>query len=168
MTTSPLISDPPPWCEIRLGERSMRYRRLGAGRPVVLLSALPATDAIWPEALEAIAAKHRVYAPDLSSEMAGIGPWLREFLDGVGAEHPTLIATSTLCIPALEYALLDPYRLQSLILIPDGSVDDTGLDGTLGTANGSATLPILVTRREHPSGSAAELLMRFLHRPDQR
>ena len=154
-----------PWCEIRLGERVTRYRRLGTGRPVVLLSTAPSAEALWPEAIDAVAAVHRIYAPEIPTNVAGFGPWLRGFMDGVGAERPSVIATSALCIPALEYALFDPYRLHSLILVPDGAVDETGLDGTIGAANGSATLPILVLRREHPSGSAVEMLMRFLRQP---
>jgi hypothetical protein len=146
----------------------MRYRRLGAGRPVVLLSSDSPGEAIWPEALAAIAALHRVYAPELQADQPGIGPWLRDFMDGVGADRPAIIATSSYCIPALEYALADPYRLHSLVLIPDGAVAETGLDGIIGTGNGAATLPILVTRREHPAGAATGLLTRFLHRPVQR
>lgn len=154
-----------PWCEIRLGERVTRYRRLGTGRPVVLLSPAPLADVLWPEALDAIAARHRIYVPELPTDNGKFGPWLRGFMDGVGADHPTLVAASSLCIPALEYALLDPYRIQGVVLVPDGSVDETGLDGTIGAANGGATLPILVLRREHPAGSAAELLTRFLRQP---
>jgi hypothetical protein len=159
-------TDTPPWCEIRLGERVTRYRRLGTGRsPVVLLSTAPVAEPLWPEALEAVAAHHRIYAPEIPSNIAGFGPWLRGFMDGVGAERPAIVATASLCIPALEYALLDPYRIRGLVLIPDGVVDETGLDGTISSANGSATLPILVLRREHPAGSAVELLMRFLRQP---
>ena len=154
-----------PWCEIRLGERVTRYRRLGTGRPVVLLSPAPMAQALWPEVLDAIAARHRIYAPELPTDNGSFGPWLRGFMDGVGADHPSVVAASSLCIPALEYALFDPYRIHSLTLIPDGSVDETGLDGTLGAANGAATLPILVMRREHPAGSAVELVTRFLRQP---
>src|SRR5262245_5309781 len=154
-----------PWCEIRLGERVTRYRRLGTGRPVVLLSTAPVAEPLWPEALDAVAAQHRIYAPEIPANLAGFGPWLRGFMDGVGAERPVLVARSAFCIPALEYALLDPYRIQSLVLVPDGAVDETGLDGSIGTPNGAATLPILVLRREHPAGSAVELLTRFLRQP---
>ena len=151
-----------PWCEIRLGERVTRYRRLGTGRPVVLLSTAPLAEPLWPEATDAVSAVHRIYAPEIQTNVAGFGPWLRGFMDGVGAERPTIIATSNLCVAALEYALLDPYRIHSLVLVPDGAVDETGLDGRITTTDGEATLPILVLRREHPAGSAVEMLMRFL------
>lgn len=154
-----------PWCEIRLGERVTRYRRLGTGRPVVLLSTAPLAEPVWPEALEAVAAIHRIYAPEIPSNVKGFGPWLRGFMDGVGAERPSIIATSSLCIPALEYALFDPYRIHSLVLVPEGAADETGLDGTISAANSDATLPILVLRREHPAGSAVETLIRFLRQP---
>lgn len=155
----------PPWCEIRLGERVTRYRRLGTGRPVVLLSTAPLAEPLWPEALDAVAAVNRIYAPEIPQNVAGFGPWLRGFMDGVGAERPSVIASSSLCIPALEYALFDPYRIHSLVLVPDGAVDETGLDGRITTTDGGATLPILVLRREHPAGSAVEMLMRFLRQP---
>lgn len=154
-----------PWCEIRLGERVTRYRRLGTGRPVVLLSTAPLAEPLWPEATDAVAAVHRIYAPEIPSAITGFGPWLRGFMDGVGAERPSIIATSEFCVAALEYALLDPYRIHSLVLVPDGDSDETGLDGTISAANGAATLPILVLRREHPAGSAVELLTRFLRQP---
>ena len=167
-TTSPATDT--PWCEIRLGERVTRYRRLGTGRPVVLLSTAPLAEAepLWPEALDAVAAVHRIYAPEIPQNVAGFGPWLRGFMDGVGAERPAVIATSALCIPALEYSLFDPYRIHSLVLIPDGAADETGLDGRITTTDGGATLPILVLRREHPAGSAVEMLMRFFRQPDLR
>ena|SRR5688572_8416467 len=158
----------PPWCEIRLGERVTRYRRLGTGRPVVLLSTAPLAEPLWPEALDAVAAVNRIYAPEIPQNVAGFGPWLRGFMDGVGAERPSVIASSSLCIPALEYALFDPYRIHSLVLVPDGAVDETGLDGRITTTDGGATLPILVLRREHPAGSAVEMLMRFIRQPGQR
>lgn len=158
-----LLDPDTPWCEIRLGEQTTRYVRLGMGRPVVLLAGSPAP--IWPGAIEALAARNRVYAPEIPGDLSAVGRWLRGFLDGVGAERPTVIATSSLCIPALEYALLEPDRLDRLVLVPDGTAEETGLDGTLGATNGAATLPILVLRREHPPDSAVEVLMSFLRQP---
>lgn len=153
-------NDGSPWCEIRLADRTMRYRRLGAGKPLVLLTQVGAEP--WPDVLEAIAERRRIYVPDLPADQGGFVAWLQGFLDGVGAERPAIVATGTSCIPALEFALLEAERVDRLVLIPDGAADETGLDGALSPSRDGPSLPILLLRREHPDAAAVELMTRFL------
>lgn len=153
-----------PWCEIRLADRVMRYRRFGAGRPLVLLSEL-ADAGLWPASVTAIAGSRRVYIPDLTRDDTGFVTWLQGFMDGVGAERPAILATGALCIAALEFALLEADRVERLALIPAGQFEETGLDGVLAPSRDGPSLPILLLRRDYPDAAAVERLTRFFGSP---
>ena len=139
-----------------------RYVRRGTGRPVVVLAAPGDVDALWPELLDAIAARHRLIMPEVPAQEAGFGSWLRGFLEGVGLPAAAIIAVGPCCLPAVEVALLDTERLARLVLIPSGSADETGLTGMLGTTGRSSALPVLVLRRAAPVEQALRLVQPFL------
>jgi hypothetical protein len=89
---------------------------------------------------------------------------MRAFLDGLGLSRVTLIAPGSFSGPALEFALLDPDRLQGLVLVPHGRAEETGLTGTLSTSTPTKPIPVLVVRRDTSVAGAVALVGEFVAR----
>jgi pimeloyl-ACP methyl ester carboxylesterase len=147
---------------VRVRDRVMRYRRVGAGRPLVVLRGAADGDALWPELDAPLAARFRVLVPELPEGCDDLAAWIGAFLEGVGLDRVTLLAAEPCCLAALEVALLDPHRVERLALVPAGVATETGLDGTLATTLAGATVPLLVVRRGLPADEAIPLLRHFL------
>lgn len=170
-TPSPLaaLHSPDAWSEVRAHDRVVRYHRLGAGRPVVVLGWGAGPADVWPELVPHIAAGHRAILPDAPAPDAAFAAWLRGFLEGIGAPSVSLVAAGAYCIAALEFALRGE-GVERLVVAPCGEADETGLDGGLTMASGEA-VPLLVVRRGVPAADALPLIARFLgdgHRGDAR
>ena len=149
--------------EVRAHDRVMRYRRAGAGRPLIILRG--SADALWPELDAHLVTRHRVVTPALPPDCADLAAWVGGFLEGVGLERVTLIATDPCCLAALELALLDGQRIERLVLVPSGTAAETGLDGALATSLAGVSVPLLVVRRGLGAPDAMRLLRDFLE-PD--
>jgi len=146
--------------EVRAHDRVMRYRRTGAGRPLVVLRG--SAGALWPELDAHLVTRHRVVTPALPSDCADLAAWVGGFLEGVGLERVTLLATDPCCLAALELALLDGQRIERLVLVPSGTAAETGLDGALATTLAGVSVPLLVVRRGLGAPDALRLLRDFL------
>ena len=155
-------SSPTTLAEVRAHDQVMRYRRAGAGRPVVVLRAAPGAGPLWPELDESLEGAFRVITPEVPATGADVARWLGGFLEGVGLERVALVATDGFCLPALELVLLDAEQVERLVLVPAGYAGDTGLDGTLSTSMAGVPVPLLVVRRGLPAGEALPLLMQFM------
>lgn len=134
----------------------------GTGAPVVILAPGTPDANIWPELFEALSAGRRVYIPDLPDAEWCFSPRLAAFLDGLGLSAVTLVAPASFCVPALEFALLEPDRLQRLILVPQGGAKETGLTGTLTTATPTREISVLLIRRETAVANAVQLVDKFV------
>jgi hypothetical protein len=159
---SPVMHPAGPLAEVRAHDQVMRYRRAGAGRPLVVLRRTP--DALWPELDAHLVTRFRVVTPELSSHCGDLAAWVGDFLDGVGLDRVTLLAADPCCLAALELA---GYRVERLVLVPSGAAGETGLDGTLATTLAGASVPLLVVRRGLASAEALRLVRGFLE-PDPR
>jgi pimeloyl-ACP methyl ester carboxylesterase len=148
--------------EVRAHDLVMRYRRAGAGRPVVVLRAPTDESALWPELDDSLASSFRVITPEVPANGADVARWLGGFLEGVGLDRVMLVATDTFCVPALELALLSAEQVERLALVPAGNAEDTGLDGVLATSLAGGAVPLLVVRRGMAVGEALPLLMHFM------
>jgi len=121
----PLEFARPRW--VRAGSLDTFYLEAGAGRPVVLLHGLGATNASMLPTLAALARDHRILAPDLPGfgesdkpirayDPAFFARWLADFLDAVGVERAVLIGNSMGGRVALEMGLTVPARVDRLVL----------------------------------------------------
>jgi pimeloyl-ACP methyl ester carboxylesterase len=145
-----------------VGGHVTRYARRGTGHPVVVLRGAADDASLWPSLVGQLASRWRVIIPQPPEGDAGLVSWVGGFLDGVGLSPVTVIAAGRFCAPALEFALLDGDRLAGLVLVPGGPAEHTGLTGSLGTTARSGLSPVLVVRRECPSGNARALVERFV------
>lgn len=162
---SNLTATSPPgdsFAEVRAHDQVMRYRRAGAGRPLLVLRSSHEPHPLWAELDDALVGAFRVLTPDVPSAGVDVVAWMRDFLEGVGLERVTIIADDSLCITALEMVLLNADQVERMVLVPAGNAGETGLDGTLATSLAGVAVPLLVVRRGLSAHEAVPLLMQFL------
>jgi pimeloyl-ACP methyl ester carboxylesterase len=159
---SSLTTPAESFAEVRAHDQVMRYRRAGSGRPLLVLRTGVAGDSLWHELDDRLPQCFRVLTPDTTTSNGSTALWLRGFLEGIGVERTSVLATGDLCMAALELALMDGDRIERLALVPPGGVPEPGLDGALATSMLGITVPLLVVRRGVPSSEALPQLMRFL------
>jgi pimeloyl-ACP methyl ester carboxylesterase len=94
--------------EVRAHGRVMRYHRLGAGPPLVLLG--PTGRA------EELAERFRVIVPEMPAHGEDVGAWLTAFLEGLGTTGVTVFAAEPFYSVARDVALADPDRVSHVIL----------------------------------------------------
>ena len=157
---SPFTHPSETLAEVRAHDQVMRYRRTGAGRPLVVLRA--GDDALWPELDAELATRFRVVTPELSPRCDDVAAWVRGFLEGVGLERVTLVAAEPCCLAGLELALLDTGQVERLVLVPGGTAGESGLDGTLAPTLAGVGVPLLVVRRGLAAADALPLVRNFL------
>jgi pimeloyl-ACP methyl ester carboxylesterase len=160
LTASPHPTD--SFAEVRAHDQVMRYRRAGAGRPLLVLRSSLEAHPLWAELDAALVGAFRVLTPDLPLAGVDLAMWMRDFLEGVGLERVAVIADDALCITALEMVLLNAEQVERMVLVPAGTASETGLDGTLATSLAGVAVPLLVVRRGLSAREAVPLLMRFL------
>ena len=128
MAADPLMSF------IRVGPIKTRFWALGdTGTPVLLLHGLGDSADIWKHNIKALAAGHRVFAPDL----VGFGftdkptveytpevflRFIQDFLSACGVERCHLVGHSLGGGLALKYALTYPGRVEKLVLVSSASL----------------------------------------------
>jgi hypothetical protein len=139
---------PAVWAQVRIRDQTMRYRRRGAGRPVVLLD--DGADTGWP-ALggpldgapgDLLAAHFRTIRPELpAAAPLALATWLRDFLDGIGVDAPALVALGCHARVALALARTDADRVARVLVVTEGAAADGGADHGPGVP---VAVPVLV------------------------
>lgn len=111
------------------GGAETRYLRAGVGSPVVLLAEPSESGPAGGQLFEALARSFRVIRPELPPRAArdftsGTGApipatpvWLRGVIDGLGLGRCALVAEGALCLSAIWFALIDPFRVGQLVLL---------------------------------------------------
>jgi pimeloyl-ACP methyl ester carboxylesterase len=158
---TPLTHPAGTLAEVRAHDQVMRYRRAGAGRPLILLRSAGA-EPFWPELDADLASRFRVITPELPGDCDDLAAWVAAFLEGVGLDRVLLVAADSCCLAALELVLLNGCQVERLVLVPAGAAGETGLDGTLASTFATASVPLLVVRRGLPASDALPLLRQFL------
>jgi pimeloyl-ACP methyl ester carboxylesterase len=116
---------------LRRGDgRSMAYRRLGHGRPVVCLAGGPGANAEYLEDLAGLGNDHELIVPDwrgtgdsepaLTSTGQGfdvLSNDLEILRDHLGLDAMTVLAHSAACTTTIVYAAAHPTRLKALVLV---------------------------------------------------
>lgn len=171
MSNAPIVAKPKDaegWAEVRAHDRVVRYRRSGAGPPVLLLQPASSDNPIWPEVFVRIADGTRLIVPDPPVSDLETEEWLSALLEGLGARNITIVATEGFCIAALERALLSPEQIARMIMICSGRGSESAVDGKLAALAPpppqSAAVPFLVLRRDRPASEILPVVEAFLRR----
>jgi pimeloyl-ACP methyl ester carboxylesterase len=140
---------------IQLGGIRTRYWQAGAsGSAVILLHGIGCSALEWQPNVAALAARHRVFVPDLlgcgltdkpADETYTIGRLTRfvlDFMSAHGIERAHLAGNSLGGRVALDMAITAPQRVASLLLVSPAGVDgpDTILEFRLATVPGLGEL----------------------------
>ena len=113
---------------IAVAGRTTRYLTAGRGLPLVPLHGDGESALDWAWTLPALAATHRVYAPDLPGAAArvtgpadytpaGLARFVAAFLDTLGIVRPVVVGSSLGGLAALHLALAAPGRVAALGLV---------------------------------------------------
>jgi len=133
--------------EIEVEGLPTRYLMAGEGLPLLLLHGAGDNALDWRWVMPALAANHRVYAPDLPGSPDSARPaadyspafferFVAGFLDASGIERVAVAGNSLGGLIALRLALSEPARVTALILI-----DSAGLGRTVNPAFASVNIP---------------------------
>lgn len=155
--------------ETRVFGHRMRYLTGGSGDPVLLLHGLADTADAWGRVLPALAARHRVFAPDLlgcgDSDKPAVdyslwaqATYLRHFMDGAGIERAIVVGHSLGGGLALHLYMQYPERVSRLALIASGGMGrDLPLSLRLCTLAGSSPVIGALLGSRHQRHPAARL-----------
>ncbi len=113
---------------VQVNGHTIFYTVKGEGRPLLLIHGYGAGMWVWEKQIEVLSQFYRVYAVDVIGHGFSDRPkipytpeayiyFLRDFMDGVGAEKATLIGSSMGGGIAWGTAILFPERVDRLILI---------------------------------------------------
>jgi hypothetical protein len=147
------------WGEVRTRDQVVRYRRSGSGRAVLVLHSPEASEPLWPEMLDLLAASGRVIVPTPPAPSIEVDQWLALMLDGLGLMNVVLVAAEGFCMAAIERALMEPDRIARIIIACTGGKDAplvADVQARLGT------VPLLILRREDPAADVLEVVADFL------
>lgn len=109
---------PDVWAEIRTREQVIRYRRVGAGHPVLVLAE---QQEICPTVVRALteAGAARLIMPELPVEAVHVAGWAADFLEGIGATSVGLLATPSFAGAAIELAMLGAEQITRVVLMAE-------------------------------------------------
>ncbi|HZC84090.1 MAG TPA: alpha/beta fold hydrolase [Rubrobacter sp.] len=133
--------------DVEIDGMPIRYLAAGEGPPVVLLHGAGDNALDWRWVMPALAASHRVYAPDLPGSPDSARPaadyspafferFVTAFLNALDIGRATFVGNSLGGLIALELALSEPERAGALVL-----VDSAGLGRAVNPAFTSVNVP---------------------------
>jgi hypothetical protein len=155
------------WSEIRTRDHVMRYKRIGAGRPVLILQSSGGLDALCPALTRALTdGAFRLIVPELPDGVHLAG-WLADFLEGIGAASVGVVATDRFSMAAIELALLGAEQIARVVLVADergpfGRWCDAWQQADLQRAGRATRIPLLLIHREQPGEETSALVRTFL------
>jgi pimeloyl-ACP methyl ester carboxylesterase len=118
---------------VRLHGRTLHYRRLGSGPPLVLLHGIASDGSTWDAALEALAARHEVLVPDLPGHGGSDPPVgdhstgayacvVRDLLEVLDVGSVTVVGHSLGGGVAMQFAYQFPELAERLVLLNSGGL----------------------------------------------
>src|SRR5215213_7730277 len=133
--------------DVEIDGMPIRYLAAGEGPPVVLLHGAGDNALDWRWVMPALAASHRVYAPDLPGSPDSARPaadyspafferFVTAFVNALDIGRATFVGNSLGGLIALQLALSEPERAGALVL-----VDSAGLGRAVNPAFTSVNVP---------------------------
>jgi 2-hydroxy-6-oxonona-2,4-dienedioate hydrolase len=164
---------------VEAGGLSVRYLVAGEGPPLVLLHGAGDNSLDWRWVMPALAAGHRVYAPDLPGSPDSARPaatyspalferFVAAFVDALGTGPATFVGNSLGGLIALRLALSEPDLVRALILV-DGAGLGTSINPLFTSVNvpllGEAAMPFWRTRAGAYQRAWGRTALLFAHPP---
>jgi len=156
---------PDVWAEIRTREQVIRYRRVGAGHPVLVLAE---QQEICPNVIRALteAGAVRLIMPELPVDPVHLAGWTADFLEGIGATNVGLLATHSFASAAIELALLGAEQVARVVLVAEeagrfGRWCEGWQEAGLVRTEGGARVPLLLVHKGLPMDEIGPLVRRF-------
>lgn len=156
---------PDVWAEIRTREQVIRYRRVGAGQPVLVLAE---QQEICPTVVRALteAGAVRLIMPELPLEAVHVAGWAADFLEGIGATNVGLLATNSFAGPAIELAMLGAEQIARMVLVAEeagrfGRWCEGWQQAALERGGGRVRVPLLLVHKGLPLNEVGPLVRRF-------
>lgn len=133
---------------VHAGGVETTYLVAGSGLPVVLLHGPRGARLAWGALAEILRDQRRLLSPEGPAPAPhAFSAWLRSFLDGLGYDRVGIVAQDEFALAALTYALLEPDRVERLLLVHDDH-PDTAVHRQVVADRLSATgHPLLIVRR---------------------
>ena len=126
---------------------------------MLLLFPAGVDDALGGALFERLAQRYRVVAPVVPARVGGAGiplsRWLREVIDGLGLEQPTVVADESFAGALLGFSLVDPARIGNLIAICREDADPASSSGMLQSTRGLLVLAVDAASDPATSADAA-------------
>jgi len=156
---------PDVWAEIRTREQVIRYRRVGAGHPVLVLAE---QQEICPNVVRALTevGAVRLIMPELPIEAVHVAGWAADFLEGIGATSVGLLATHSFAGAAIELALLGAEQIARVVLVAEeagrfGRWCEGWQQARLERVESRAEVPILLVHKGLPMDEIGPLVRSF-------
>ncbi len=141
------------------------YLRAGSGSPVLLIQTGADGTFASRSLLASLATRFRAIAPAAAHGPLAFSSWLRGFMDGLGLQRASLVATSSLGVACLGFALAEPERVERLVFLLRDAPDPVLPDGALPDRLSESGHPLLLVRTEHAAceaDAAEEAILHFL------
>jgi hypothetical protein len=132
----------------------VRYRRIGTGRPTLLLYSLSDSQGLWPEVIDTLAAGCRLIIPTPPAMGADVESWLAALIDGLGVSNLTVIATEAFGFAPLQATLGRCDQIARIVLV--------AASAGVRTFAPTASTPVLVLQRDSPADEVLHRLSSFL------
>jgi hypothetical protein len=153
------------WAEIRTREQIIRYRRVGAGQPVLVLAE---QQEVCPTVIRALTdgGVVRLIIPELPTEAVHVAGWAADFLEGIGATSVGLLAMQSFAGAAIELAMLASEQIERVVLVAEepgrfGRWCEGWQHGALECAHRSARVPLLLVHKGLPTAEIGPLVRSF-------
>lgn len=168
MSNSLVFSQRPPsdvWAEIRTSEQVIRYRRVGAGHPVLVLAE---QQEVCPTVIGALtdAGAVRLIMPEVPVEAVHVAGWAADFLEGIGATSVGLLATPSFAGAAIELAMLGVVQISRVVLVAEeagsfGRWCEGWQRAELGCGENMVRVPLLLVHKGLPMDQIGPLVRSF-------
>lgn len=145
-----------------VGNDVTRYTRCGCGPTVLMLRPSEGDLQPWQEVEKAISGHFRVVHPRVDPSCKDFGSWLSGFLDGLGLERIRIVAGDGYGVPAITFSLLEPDRVDRVVLLCRLSPDQADLEASLGDSFSHSTRPLLVARLGSEKAEVTDRVLAFL------
>lgn len=125
---------------LQTGAVETTYTRAGAGKPLLLLFPRGLADELAAELFPRLAARFRVVVPLAPAALGGpelsFSRWMRELIDGLGLEKPTLVVDEAHTGVVLGFALVDPGRVRGVVALCRDDADPASSVGMVQATQG--------------------------------